>query len=359
MKTINFNSNQFSYLSKEVRQAMDDANLIMQSHKPNSFGIDYKIMAETENARNYIAEVLKLSAHEIFFSNGNQNSDVEIINHAVLFLKVKNIFTSIFENKHKLEYLKGLQSVGRINLNYIETSEFGEINLDYLKDKLSQIESKSLISLSHANLYTGILLPVKDVLAFCRTNHVYFHLDVSLTIGRYQIDFEKLKPDFVNFDSSLLQGPVGVGIQIINNKIEIDLKGYQCIAKSFAMLENKNLAQIMGFIKAFSISLLHIEDNRLILIKLREYFIIKANSALKLKALDIGSKKLGLYNLIPLYMDKNIVGDYLIEKLDLNGIFVQNSGFPIDIYPNQQFLHIAINKDITENDIDYFFEVIE
>jgi len=356
MKTINFNNNKFTYLSEEVRQAMEDANLLMQTYKPISFGRDYKIMAETENARNYIADKLKLSAHEIFFSHGNQNSDIEIINQAVLFLKIEHIFTSIFENKQKLEYLKNLQSAGKISLSYIETSEFGEIKLKDLNDKLSQIGSKSILSLSHANLYTGILLPVKDVLTICRTNHVYFHLDISLTIGRYQIDFEKFKPDFVNFDSSLLQGPVGVGIQIINNKIDMELNGYQCITNSFGILENKNLAQILGLYKAFSISLIHIETNRLGIIKLREYFLKKANSLLKIKVLIEANKKPGLYNLIPLYIDKNIGGDYFIEKLDLNGIFVQNLKFPIEINSDRQFINIALNEGITEEDIDYFFE---
>ncbi len=360
MKTINFNSNQFSYLSEVARQAMDEANFILKNHKSNSFGVDYKTMAEIENVRNFVAESLKLKAHEIFFSNGNSNSDIEIINNAVLFLKVQNIFTSIFENSQKLEYLKNLQHAGKINLIYIKTSEFGEINLDELKDKLDHTQSKSILSLSHANLYTGNLLPIKDILTICQSNHIYFHFDLSLTIGRYQIDFQKIKPDFISFDCILLNGPVGVGVHMLNDKIETNNQDYHHIKNNFRTSENKNLAQILGFYKSFSISMENLNDNRLKIIKLKQYFIEKTNSVLNIKAIDAENKKPGLINLIPLYIDKNIFGDYLIEKLDLKGISAPNLNYPIDLeaYSNHQFINIAINEEITEADIDYFIETI-
>jgi len=361
MKTINFNSNQFSYLSKEVSDVMNEANLLLINHKAKSFGIDNKILAEIENARNLVADSLKLKPQEVFFSNGNSNSDIEIINNAILFLKVTYIYTSIFENSIKLEYLKSLQVAGRINLIFIETTEFGEINLLELKNMLSKTESKSLLSLSHANLYTGVLLPVKDISSICQANNTYFHLDLSLTIGRYSIDLQHLKPDFANFDSSFLNGPTSIGIQILKDKIEAENPVYHAIVNNFKTSENKNLAQIMGFHRAYSLTLENLDNNKLKITKLKQYLIEKLNSKLNLKPFCSENKKQGLLNFIPLYIDKNIYGDYLIERLDLKGIFIQELIYPSDLesYNNHYFIGITLNEGVGEGDVDCFVEIMD
>jgi len=38
-----------------------------------------------------------------------------------------------------------------------------------------------------------------------------------------------------------------------------------------------------------------------------------------------------LNNLIPLFIDKNIIGEYLVEKLDLKGISIQKLEYPIKL----------------------------
>jgi cysteine desulfurase len=337
---------------------MEEANQILLNHKPLSFGTDLKVIAETENVRNFVADSLKVKSHEVFFGYGSLNSEIEIINQSILSLGVENIFTSKFENSQKLKYLEKLNETGKINLIFIETSPPGEIDFLKFENILSKTQSKSLISLSHANLCSGQLLPLKNISAICSKNAAYFHLNLNLTIGRYSIDLQGIKPDFVNFDCSLINGPVGIGILILNDKINIDNPTYHALVNYFNTCENKNLSLIYGFYKAFSIALEHLDENRLKIIDLKNYFVKNSNSFSGIITLDSENKKKGIINLIPLFIDKNIFGDYLIEKLDLQGIQVRQLNYPIDLeeYNNHNFISIALNEDITESDIDYLFE---
>jgi len=361
MKSINFNSNQFSYLSNQVKEAMDHANQILTDHKPISFGTDQKVIAETEIARNFVADSLKLKAHEVFFAHGNRNSEIDIINNAVLFLDVKNVYTSKFENREKLEYITSLCVSGKINVIFIETSFLGEIDLVKLDEQLIQSKSKSLISLSHANIYTGLLLPIKNISEICAKYESYFHLNLNLTIGRYPIDLQKIKPDFCSFDCSLINGPVGVGIQTFSDRIKISNQLYNALVDNFRNIENKGLSMIMGFCKAFSTSIENLDENKLKISELKNYFIKKTSFLSGIEVLIPEKNKPGLFNLIPLYIDKTLFGNYTIEKLDLKGIYLQQLVYPLELekYNNYQFVSIALNMNISESDINYFFDLMQ
>ena len=100
------------------------------------------------------------------------------------------------------------------------------------------------------------------------------------------------------------------------------------------------------------------DENRIKTAKLKSYFTEKLNSFHAFKPFYSETKKQGLINLIPLFIDKNIIGEYLVEKLDLKGISIQKLEYPIELkgYQNHHFVNIALNEGISEGDIDYFYK---
>jgi cysteine desulfurase len=186
MNKINFNNNEFTTLSTEVIEAMKSAIEEFADANPIGFGNDYRVEAETEEIKSSISERLKAESYHLYFTNGLPQSEIELINLSVLQLNVELIITTVFETTDKLNYLKYLEEAGKIELHILKTSEFGEIDLEDLKSILEANKSIALISLSHANRFTGVLLPVKDISNMAKQSNAFFHLDSTQMIGKYE-----------------------------------------------------------------------------------------------------------------------------------------------------------------------------
>ena len=70
MTKINFNSNEFTPLSKDVKEAMKIAVDDFANANPNGFGDDYKVEAEKEEIRGVVGDVFKANNYQLFFTNG-------------------------------------------------------------------------------------------------------------------------------------------------------------------------------------------------------------------------------------------------------------------------------------------------
>jgi|GEM_PF-5844702 len=360
-KPINFSSNWFTFLSHEVIVAIEESKMLYENHKAISFGIDNKILAETELARNFIADSLRVNSHEVFFGHGNASADIEIINSAILFLKIDTIITTKFENTGKLKYLNSLSKNGSIKLEYIETSIYGELNISDLKEKITRNHSSTLVSFSHINQYTGIFIPTKEISSICKSNSCYFHLDIQLSVGRFDLNFLYVEPDFITFDSGLLKGPIDIGVVILKNNPLINNQEYIGIKKVFSIAENKNLMMISGFLCAFEKTFRNREKHCVKIAELKEYAIIQMHAQLNLKPFIPENKKSGNYPLIPYIIEHQIYGKYFIEKLDLKRIQIYKTDYPHEFIDNsnQSVIGLAINEELSEMDIDLFIELMK
>ena len=360
MSTVNFNSNEYSPLSPEVIAAMKKAVDDFSDAATEGFGKDYKRQSAIEECRIIITENLKVELHEVFFNYGFVNAEIQIINWAALVLGVITFVTSSFENPEKLRYLKGLEDLGQIKLQLIETTEYGEISIEDFKKTLSSLNCNTIISLSHANSFSGILLPLKEVSLICKENRFLFHLNASLTIGRYNIGFQNIKPDFVSFSPSLLNGPKGIGCTIINDSIAISNKRYNYLKDAAKTTENKDIAQILGFKMALMNAFRGIESKQEKIAHLKSYFISKVINKLGIEAISTQFKKEGLYNQVAFWLNNWDYGNYIFEKLDLKGISVSSIEFPLkNKYEGYTFLNIGISDMCLKSEIDYFIEVLQ
>lgn len=57
----------------------------------------------------------------------------------------------------------------------------------------------SLLSLSWADPFTGVIHPLEDLIAFCREKKIALHVDLTTTLGRLDFRFEDLECDFLTY----------------------------------------------------------------------------------------------------------------------------------------------------------------
>jgi cysteine desulfurase len=358
-KLKNFNCNTYSYLSDDVSNAMALSMQICQQHGFYSEGIDLLIKSEIETARQKIAATLSIQHDTLIFNAAHHRSDYMLIQALVLLLGIRVVVVNKTDEA-KFEFLKKLESSGNIELIELKSDPSGRIDIEDLKKSISYLSHKTLVTLSHADLRTGTMLPLKELVGVCKQYNIFLHLNCDLTIGKYNLDFSKLTPDFLSFGPYLVQGPDGIGAIYINPGLKSESKAFNRLLDFFQAHEPQNPVLIAGFEKAMELALLAIDTYQEKVKKIKRYLIDKlAHSSTILNVLKPMPYS-GLINTIPLMVNMVEPDRFLREKLNLKGISIDTIK-QIE-YPGENklvpVLTLAINSHTNQNDVDYLIETL-
>lgn len=190
------------------------------SSSNHSFGWIAK--SSVENARDLIADFLKVNAKEIIFTSGATES-INIVHLGLIdyLLDSKaSIITSSIEHSASMESLGFLESKG-LKVKTVPVNPDGLIDSDKIKSAID--ENTRLISLIYANNEIGTINDIEEVCFFCKDKDILIHLDATQIIGKIRINLSKLNVDFVSFTAHKLYGPKGIGAVFINYKLQNSL----------------------------------------------------------------------------------------------------------------------------------------
>jgi cysteine desulfurase len=351
---VNFNSNKCSLLSEEVTACMKKWLAVYTNRKADSFGADQTIRAEIEQSRYQLAELLKAGSEFVFFTE----ESVNLINSLLLTRNIHQVIIHPHDDVHKLAFLKNLEYAGSIELIILETADSEKFNTKQIKSLVKNSENPVLLSLQHADPYTGTLIPVKEIAGICKSSGSLFHLDTSLTIDKYPINFMKLRPDFMSFSSKLINGPVGTGVLLVSKELTLNEIKFKQLHTSLRLTESQNLFMIKGFEKALNIAIAKMEENKQIIYGLKDYLVSGLNEFTASGSLQQENLNHGLYNLVRILVDKENTENYIREKLDMAGISIDNPELYPVADPGKIIIPVAFNRQNTHGEIDHFIDTL-
>ncbi|PIQ72909.1 cysteine desulfurase NifS [Candidatus Roizmanbacteria bacterium CG_4_10_14_0_2_um_filter_36_35] len=175
-----------------------------------------------ENSRKTIASFINAKTEEIYFTSSATESN-NLALKGVAFAnreKGKNhIIISSIEHDCVLESSRWLKRQG-FKVDELNVNKFGFVDINQLKKLITT--STVLVSVIHGNNEIGTIQDIKLIGKICREKGVYFHTDASQSLGKVDINVEKMNIDLLTASSHKIYGPKGAAILYIKKGVMIE-----------------------------------------------------------------------------------------------------------------------------------------
>ena len=217
--------------------------------------------AAIEEARANVAALVGADPREIIWTSGATESNNLAIKGAANFYKTKgkHIITVKTEHKAVLDTVRELERVG-FEATYLEPQDNGLITVAQLEAAIRP--DTILVSVMLVNNEIGVIQPIDEIGALCRSKGIIFHCDAAQATGKVHIDLEKTKCDLMTFTAHKTYGPKGVGALYVRRKPRVRLEAQMHGGGHERGLRSGTLPthQIVGMGEAFRIAKEEMEE---------------------------------------------------------------------------------------------------
>ncbi|MDD3052285.1 MAG: cysteine desulfurase family protein [Candidatus Cloacimonetes bacterium] len=312
MKPIYLDYNASTPVLPEIAEAMLPFLTSEFGNPSSSHYYGMENLLAIEDARFKLAELIDCDPGEIIFTSGGTESNNMAIK-GLAYAKIKtgnHIITSAIEHPAVLEVCKFLETRG-FEVTYVPVDKEGVIKIDLLERAIRP--STILISIMHSNNEVGTLQPIAEIAEIAIKNHICFHTDAAQSIGKVEIDVQKLKVDMMSIAGHKFYAPKGVGALYVKNGIELEKFMHGASHEMGRRAGTENVLEIVGLGKAAE----YVKKNHSELInKYRVTSEIILSEVMKsdIEVLCNGHPEKRLPNTLSLSFN-NIVADRLVGKL--------------------------------------------
>ena len=204
-------------------------------------------------SRDIIAKALGAKRTEIFFTGSGTEADNFAIRGVVDAMPEKNEFiTSTIEHPAVIETANYLERKG-VKVTYVPVDQNGTIDLDRLKEAISP--KTALISIMHANNELGTIQPLQDIVKMAKEKGVLVHTDAVQSLGKIDVNVDKLGVDLLSVSAHKIYGPKGIGALYIRKGTNIMPLIYGGHQERLMRAGTENTIGIVGFGEAIRIVL--------------------------------------------------------------------------------------------------------
>lgn len=272
-----------------------------------------------KNASNKIAELLKVSTNEIYYTSGATESNNMIIK-GIAFSHLKeggHFITTKAEHSSVLKTYQFLETLG-FSVTYLDVDQLGRI---CGSDLLAAIRPETLLcSIIWANNEVGSLNDMTQISEICHSANIPLHVDATQAIGKYKFTLESYPGiKFLTGSGHKIYGPKGIGFAIIKKDVDGISSSLTPLIHGGGQQNNYRSGTIpvyliVGLAKALEIVITNIDNNIDRLKMLEETFITKLTKVFG-EAIHINSdQKDKIYGLVNVQI-KGVNNELLLKKL--------------------------------------------
>lgn len=349
---------------------------ILSQHYGNASSIHApgrKARSIIEEARKIVAKEIKASVGEVFFTGSATESNNTILHGAVKDLGVKTIITSPIEHDCILQRTEVERNAG-CDVKMIEVDHQGRLNLSLLEREIEDAKMRGdvLVSLMHANNEIGTIFPIDEIGSICKKHEAFFHTDTVQSMGKLEIDVQKMNVHFLSSSAHKFHGPKGVGFFYMRSDAMIKPMIVGGAQERNMRSGTENVAGIAGLAKALQIYSANRAAYCNKLLELRDYFESQILDKIPVVSINGYNNPDRMPHISSVSFPGTDKADLLVLNLDIKGVCVSSgsacsAGIEQDSHVLQAIGHDHQRKTIrfsfshfnTKEEIDYTIDTLK
>ena len=253
-----FDNNATTRVAPEVIEAMLPFLRDYWGNPSSVYQFGKQIAGHVEKARAKVAAFVNADPKEIVFTScGTESNNSAIHSALVLQPDKRHVVTTAVEHSANINFCQFLEKRG-YEVTFLPVEPDGSLDL-HLLDK-SIRKDTAIVSVMWANNETGVIFPVDEVAAICRSHEVLCHTDAVQAAGKLNVDVKALGVDFLSLSAHKLYAPKGIGMLYVRQRTKYQpyiIGGHQERSRRGG---TENVASIVAFGRAAELAVSNLDD---------------------------------------------------------------------------------------------------
>ena len=210
-----FDNNATTRVAPEVVEAMLPFLTEFWGNPSSSYQFGHQLAKHIEAAREKVAALIAAEPREIIFTSCGTESNNSAIHSALATHPTKrHVVTTAVEHSANIKFADYLRKQ-HYEVTLLPVESDGSLDIHLLEKNIRP--DTAIVSVMWANNETGVLFPIEEISAICRSKGVLFHTDAVQVPGKLKMDVKELGVDFLSMSAHKLHAPKGIGALYIKH----------------------------------------------------------------------------------------------------------------------------------------------
>ena len=253
-----FDNNATTRVAPEVVEVMLPFLREQWGNPSSIYGFGKQLAKPLEAAREKVAALINAEPRELIFTScGTESNNSAIHSALVTHPQKRHVVTTAVEHSANIKFCAHLKKIG-FHVTLLPVESDGALDIHLLEKSIRP--DTAIVSVMWANNETGVLFPIEEIAAICRSKHALFHTDAVQAPGKLKMDVKELGADFLSLSAHKLHAPKGIGLLYVRHGVK-----YQPYVIGGGQEQGRrggteNVVGIVGFGRAAELAMTHLKD---------------------------------------------------------------------------------------------------